>query len=73
VQRHPFNLDGLLHLVARRSLDRGDDGQFDTGQGIQQRAFARIRLAGNHDLDAFAQQRALARMPQHGRQLLLQP
>ncbi|ANY61086.1 hypothetical protein MA05_01965 [Comamonas aquatica] len=72
VQRHAVDLDGLLHLVARGAGDRGDDGQLGPGQRVQQRAFAGIGLAGDHHLDAFAQQRALLGAGQHLAQLVAQ-
>ena len=65
MQRHAFDLDGLRHLVARGARDRRDDGQLRPRQGVEQRAFARIRLAGDHHLDTFAQQGALARALHH--------
>ena len=65
VQRHAFDLDRLADLVARRAGDRRDDRQLGAGQRVEQRALADVGLAGDHDLDAFAQQRALARARQH--------
>ncbi|MPM33493.1 hypothetical protein SDC9_80069 [bioreactor metagenome] len=73
MQRHAFDLNGLLHLVARGARNRRDDGQFRPRQRIEQRAFARIGLPRNHHLDAFAQQRALLRALHHRPQLRLQP
>ena len=72
VQRHAVDLDGFLHLVARGAGNGGDDGQLGPGQGVEQRAFARIGLPGNHHLDAFAQQRPLLGAGQHLGQLALQ-
>ena len=60
VQGHAFDLNGLLHHVARGAGNRGDDGQLGPRQRVQQAALARVRLARNDHLDAFAQQRALA-------------
>ena len=65
VQRHAFDLDRLAHLVARRARDRRDDRELGAGQRVQQRALADVRLARQHDRDAFAQQRALARAVEH--------
>jgi hypothetical protein len=61
------------HHVARGAGHRRDDGQLGAGQRVEQRALARIRLARDHHLDAFAQQRALLRALHHGGQLRLQP
>ncbi len=72
MQRHALDLDRLLHFVARGAGNRRDDGQFRPGQRVQQRAFAGVGLAGNHHLDAFAQQRALLRPLHHLRQRVLQ-
>ena len=65
VHRHAFDLDRLADLVARGAGNVGDDRQLGPGQGIEQRALADVRLAGEDDADAFAQQRALARRRQH--------
>ena len=61
VQRDAFDLDRLADLVARGAGDRRDDGQLGAGQRVQQRALADVGLAGQHDVQALAQQRALAR------------
>ena len=70
MQRHAFDLDGLADHVARGAGDRRDDRQLGAGQRIEQRALAGVGLAGDHHLDAFAQQRALARALHHPRQRL---
>jgi len=72
VQRHAFDLDGLLHHIARGARDRRDDGQLGAGQRIEQRALAGIGLTGDHHPDALAQQRALTRAREHLRQPRLQ-
>ena len=36
VNRHAFNLNGLLHHIARGACNGGDDGQLGTRQGIEQ-------------------------------------
>jgi hypothetical protein len=65
VQRHAVDLDVAAQGVARGAGDGGDDGQLGAGQRIEQRALAHIGLAGQHHLESFAQQRALARALQH--------
>ncbi len=60
VQRHAVDLDRLGHLVARGAGNRRDDRQLGAGQRVEQRTLADIRLAGQHHLDAFTQQGALA-------------
>ena len=72
MHRHTLDLDGLLHLVARGPCDGRHNGQLGPRQRIEQGRFARIGLACNHDLDAFAQQRPLARALQHQMQGVLQ-
>ena len=72
MQRHAFDLDGLLHLVARRARDGSDDGQLRACQRVEQRTLARVRLSGDHHLDALAQQRALLRTLHHRAKLRLQ-
>ena len=57
---HAFDLNGLLDLIACRTSDRRHDGQLGPGQGVEQRGLAGVGLAGNHHLNAFAQQRALS-------------
>ena len=59
MQRHALNLQQLRDLVARGARNGRDDGQFCPRQGVEQRALARVGLAGNHHLDAFAQDGAL--------------
>ena len=73
VHRHTFNLNGLLHHIARGSCNGRDDGQLCTRQRIEQRTLARIGLTRNDHLDAFTQQRALLRARQYFDQLCLQP
>ena len=65
MHRHTLDLDGLLHLVAGGAGNWGDDGQLGAGQGVQQGRLAGVGLAGDHHLDAFAQQSALAGACQH--------
>ena len=65
VQRHAFNLDGLADLVAGGAGHAGDDGQLSPGQRIEQAAFAHVGLAGQHHLQALAQQHALAGAGHH--------
>jgi len=60
MQRHALDLDGLADLVARGAGDRRDDGQLGTGQGVEQASSCHVGLAGEHHLQTFAQQRALA-------------
>ena len=72
MQRHPFDLDGLLHHVAGGASNGGDDGQLSARERVEQRALARVGLAGDHHRQALAQQRALARFGQHRRHPLLQ-
>ena len=72
MQRHALDLDGLRHHVARGACHRRDDGEFRPRQRIEQRTLAGVGLAGNHHLDALAQQRALARALHHPGQRLLQ-
>jgi hypothetical protein len=50
----------LLDLVAGGAGDRRDDGQLGTCQRIEQRRLAGVRLPGDHDAHAIAQQGALA-------------
>ena len=73
MHRHAFDLNGLLHLVARGSRNRRDDGQLRTGQRIEQRTLARIGLSGDHHLDPFAQQGPLLSALHHTTQRRLQP
>jgi hypothetical protein len=47
VQRHAFDLDGLLHHVARGAGNGGDDGQLGPRQRVQQAALAGVGLAGD--------------------------
>ena len=70
MQRHAFDLDRLADLVARGAGNRRDDRELGAGQRIQQRALAHVGLAGDDDLDAFAQQRALARAVEQRIELL---
>ena len=72
MQGHALDLNRLLYFVARGSGNGGDNGQLGPCQRVEQRAFARIGLAGNHHLDAFAQQRALMGACQHGSDLVAQ-
>ena len=72
VQRHAFDLDGLPHHVAGGACHRRDDGQFRPGQRIEQRAFSRIRLAGDDHVHALAQQGALVGARVHALYLLAQ-
>ena len=62
---HALHLNRLLYAVARGAGHGCDDGQLGPGQGIQQGGLAGIRLAGNHHLNALAQQRALGGAGQH--------
>ena len=61
VDRHALDLDRLADLVARRAGRRRDDRQLGAGERVEERALADVRLAGEDDLDAVAQQGALAR------------
>jgi hypothetical protein len=65
VHRHAFDLDRLADLVAGGAGNVGDDRQLGAGQGVEQRALADVRLAGEHDPHAFVQQRPLTRRRQH--------
>ena len=56
---HAINLYGLLNGVTRCTRNRGDDGQLDACERIEQRAFACIGLPSNDHAYAFAQQGAL--------------
>mmetsp|Transcript_32493 Transcript_32493/g.76308 ORF Transcript_32493/g.76308 Transcript_32493/m.76308 type:complete len:400 (-) Transcript_32493:129-1328(-) len=69
VQRHALDLDGLADLVARGAGDGRDDGELGPGQRIEQRALADVGLAGEHHLQAVAQQGALAGAGLDGAQL----
>ena len=68
VQRHAFNLDGFEDLVPGSAGDGRDDGTLGAGQRVEQRRFAGIGLASDHDPDALAQQCSLAGARQHIRQ-----
>ena len=68
VQWHALDLDRLADLVAGGAGDGGDDRQFGAGQRVQQRTLAHVGLAGQHHLQAFAQQCALARAGHHAGQ-----
>ena len=72
MQRHAFDLYGLGHHIARGARHWRHDGQLGACQRIEQRAFSGVRLPGNHHLDAFAQQRTLARLLEQAGQHLLQ-
>ena len=71
VQWHPLDLYELRYLVTRRACNGRDNGQFSAGQGIEQRALARIGLPGDHRCDALAQDGALLRPLGNGAQALL--
>jgi hypothetical protein len=73
MQRHAMDLDGLRDHVARGARHRAHDGQLGAGQRVEQRTLARVGLARDHHLDAFAQQGALLRALLHGGELRLQP
>ena len=60
MHRNAFDLNGFFHLVAGGASDRRNDGKLRPGQGVEQRGLARIGLASNHHLNAFAQERALS-------------
>ena len=65
MHRHAFDLDRLADLVAGRTGNRRDDRQLGPRQCVEQRTLADVGLASQHDLDALAQQCALARAGQH--------
>ena len=69
VHRHAFDLDRAADFVAGGAGNRGDDRELGPGQRVEQRALADVGLAGEHDGDAFAQQRALPRAVEHGVEL----
>ena len=72
MQWHALDLYGLPNRVAGGSGNRRDDGQLGACQGIEQRGFARIGLAGNHHIQTVAQQRALPRLALQQRKLRTQ-
>ena len=72
MHRHAFNLNGLLHFVARGAGNGRDDGQLGPGQRVEQGRLASVGLPGNHHFNALAQQRTLVGALRHGVQTLLQ-
>ena len=73
MQWHAVDLNQLRDLVTGGASNRRDDGELCTGQGIEQGAFSGVRLPGNHDLDAFAQNGTLAGPLHDVLQRFLQP
>ena len=65
VHRHAVDLNRLRDLVARGARDRRHDRQLGAGQRVEQRALAHVGLAGEHHVDALAQQRAAPRRAEH--------
>ena len=72
VQRHAFDLNGLLHHITRGARNGRDDGQLGTGQRIEQGAFACVGLARNDHANALTQQRALTGLLRHTQEVGLQ-
>jgi hypothetical protein len=64
VYRYAFNHDAFTQRVAGSARNLGDDGHLITSQSIEQSAFAHVRLAGQHHIQTFAQQAALASLLQ---------
>ncbi|MNT20246.1 hypothetical protein D3C72_1555500 [compost metagenome] len=62
MQRHAVDMDLLHHFVACRSGDRRDDGDIVASQRVEQAGFADVGLARQNDMQAFAQDHALARL-----------
>ena len=60
MQRYALDLQHMRNDIARGAGLRCDDGEFSPSQGVEQRAFARIGLPGNHHPDTFPQQTALS-------------
>ncbi|MCY1365015.1 hypothetical protein D9M69_518440 [compost metagenome] len=65
VQRHTLDLNRLLHHIARGAGHRGHDRQLGTGQRVEQRAFARVGLPGDHHREPVTQQCALPGLGPH--------
>ena len=63
-QRHAINLQGLRNPVTRGARHRGHDCHLIARQRIEQARLANIRRTGQHHMQAFAQQGALARLDQ---------
>ena len=55
VDRHAFDADLLDDAIAGGAGDGGDDGDFGTGQRIQQAGLADVGGPGQHDVQALAQ------------------
>src|SRR5690606_32389461 len=66
VQGYTVDVDFLDDLVAGRAGDGGDDGDVVAGQGVQQAGFTDVGFAGQHDMQAFAQDDALAGLGDQG-------
>ncbi len=69
VERNAVDLDRLAHAVARGAGNRRDDGQLGASQRVEQRRLAHVRLPGEHHRQSLAQQRTLARLFQHAREV----
>ena len=72
VNWHAFNLNGLLHHIARGAGNGRHDGQLCACQSIEQRAFAGIGLASNDHAYAFTQQSALLGLLHHACKVVFQ-
>ena len=70
VHRHPVYQHGFAHDVARGSRLGGDDGAFFADERVQQAGFARVRFAGDDEVDAVVHQPSLPAARQQGVQAL---
>src|SRR5690606_22478169 len=60
VQRYALYVDLLHDFVAGGAGDVGNDGYVLAGQGVEQAGLADVGLPGRYDVQAFAQDHALA-------------
>ncbi|MNT61730.1 hypothetical protein D3C72_1993920 [compost metagenome] len=66
MQGNAIDVDLLHHFVACRAGDGGNDGDVVARQRVEQAGLAHVGLARQHDVQAFAQDHALASLRDEG-------